>query len=104
MKHSITCAGVHVTPSTIRAHHTVEVSYEGLLAKSGAQDVFVHCGISDRGTAWKNVKDVKMQKSIDGSFSADIPIVDGDRLNICFRDSADNWDNNEGHNYTFSIH
>lgn len=36
-------------------------------------------------------------------FQVEIDLPNSDLLNFCFKDSNDNWDNNDGKNYVFSI-
>ena len=43
-----------------------------------------------------------MQRTTDG-FSVELEVLEGDTLELCFKDSANNWDNNSGNNYSFKI-
>ena len=81
------------------ANTTVKISYTGKLFQEHAEEVFLHYGF---GLEWENLSDVKMEKT-DLGFQAEISLDDSDRLNFCFNDGKDNWDNNEGKNYTFEI-
>jgi len=76
------------------------ISYSGLLAKSGAQEI---CGVYGYGSNqnWENVTTLQFRKEGDGSFHAIVPIEQGKNINIAFKDPAENWDNNSGMNYTF---
>jgi hypothetical protein len=38
-----------------------------------------------------------------GIFSAEFEIFNSTSFGVCFKDSAENWDNNSGDNYVFSI-
>ena len=78
---------------------TVKISYTGKLFQEGSDEVFVHYGF---GTNWDNVNEIQMEKSEIG-FQAEIELISGESLNICFRNSNNVWDNNEGQNYTFQI-
>lgn len=95
-------AGIHVNPAKIRPNSTIEVSYDGLLAQSGAQEVYVHCGTAYLKD-WTDIQDIKMTKNLNGTFSAAVPISEGNTLNLCFHDNAYNWDNNSGNNYSYHI-
>ncbi len=77
-----------------------KINYSGLLAKCGAQDV---CGVFGHGSNqnWENVSTIQFNKEAEGSFQAIIPVEQGKNINIAFKDSAENWDNNSGMNYTF---
>ena len=39
----------------------------------------------------------------DLGFQAEIELLEGDSFNFCFKDSNNNWDNNEGENYIFPL-
>ena len=43
-----------------------------------------------------------MEKS-DLGFQAEIELISSDTLNLCFRNSKNEWDNNNGQNYIFPI-
>jgi len=79
--------------------HTVTVKYDGLLAKCGADDVYTVVGFGSNSN-WQNIQTIRMNR-VGNTFQADIPTVPGDNINIAFKDSANNWDNNSGKNYTF---
>ena len=94
--------GITVQPTPIIAGQRLEIKYDGLLAKSGAQDVYLHAGFGVNKD-WSNVMDIKMTKRAQ-SFITHLAIEEESRFNFCFRDSADNWDNNSGRNWSFEIH
>ncbi|GAB6098912.1 hypothetical protein JCM16358_07910 [Halanaerocella petrolearia] len=94
---------VNLDPSPIYSGDTVTISYKGLLAKSGADQVYLHCGTSTGDNQWQNVNDIKMDKSDDGYWRAQTKVPTGNNLNFCFKDSANNWDNNSGHNWSQKI-
>ncbi len=77
-----------------------EISYSGLLAKSGAQEVHGVYGFGSNQN-WEEVSILQFKKEDQDSFKAVIPIEQGKNINIAFKDSAENWDNNSGMNYTF---
>jgi hypothetical protein len=76
------------------------INYNGLLAKSGAQQVYGVYGFGSNQN-WENVSTIPLSKSDDGVFYSIIPVEQGKNLNLAFKDPADNWDNNSGMNYTF---
>ncbi|HBY21041.1 MAG: hypothetical protein A2Y24_05170 [Clostridiales bacterium GWE2_32_10] len=94
--------GVHVDPATVINNGIIEVSYSGMLSQEGAKEIYLHYG-SSYLEDWANVNDVKMVKNPNGAFSANLTVPKGNKLNICFRDNAYNWDNNTGKNYVFEI-
>ncbi len=91
--------GVYITPQEVTTGDKLRISYDGLLAKFGATDVFAHIGY---GSKWDNVQDIKMSKTPVG-FEATLPVTKSMPLYVCFKDSAENWDNNSGKNYTFDV-
>lgn len=77
----------------------VKISYTGNLFQKGSDDVFIHYGFGDN---WNNINDLKMDKTELG-FQAEINLLDSDKLNFCFKNSSDEWDNNNGSNYIFNV-
>ena len=77
----------------------VRIAYNGLLAKSGASEVYLHTGLGDN---WQNVYDHRMEPTQVG-FEKTIPI-ENTKVNFCFKDSANNFDNNNGQNWFFTSH
>lgn len=89
--------GVFIYPSAQNGCH---ITYTGLLKQCGATEVYAHVG---HGCQWKNTQDYQMKKTPQG-FELTLPLPENvDRLNLCFKDSASNWDNNTGANYSFLI-
>ena len=78
---------------------TVKISYTGKLFQDGSEEVFVHYGF---GNNWNNLNEIQMEKTELG-FQAEIELVSSESLNLCFRNSNNEWDNNEGQNYIFPI-
>ncbi|OPX91534.1 MAG: Carbohydrate binding domain (family 25) [Pelotomaculum sp. PtaB.Bin013] len=72
----------------------ITVCYNGLLAKSGADQVFLHYGFGDR---WMDTSTDKMNRTYRG-WEKNIKMK-SDKVNFCFKDSADHWDNNNGSNW-----
>jgi hypothetical protein len=85
-------------PEVKRGNNTT-VSYNGLLTNSGAEKVFLHYGYD----GWKNAETIPMKRDIRGAFNTEIKVKDGTELNFCFKDNADNWDNNSGINWKVEI-
>lgn len=89
--------GVLVTPDAFSIGDTVKLTYHGELAKKGASEVYAHIGYGEN--EWKNVSSIKMSKTKKG-FEAKLPIISNSKLNIVFKDDAEDWDNNSGNNYS----
>jgi len=90
---------VDVIPSpSLRGRHAT-IRYDGLLNRAGADRVFIHYGFD----GWKRTATAEMRREPDGAFSYSLP-MDGDvECNFCFKDSANNWDNNSGWNWATDI-
>lgn len=91
--------GVTISPAVPGTGDNVMITYDGLLAKSGATHVFAHVGF---GSRWDKINDFRMERTSTG-FQTTVPVSGYDTLNVCFKDCAENWDNNSGKNYTFDI-
>lgn len=91
--------GVKIAPCTLRVGKEIKLSYCGLLAKSGAREVYARIGYGDQ---FDNVSDWKMTR-VKSGFEVVFPIQQNENINVCFRDGLNNWDNNSGNNYSFSI-
>lgn len=75
------------------------VSYNGPLACSGTDKVYLHFGYD----GWNNTETVPMKKDIRGNFNTEIKVNGQNEINFCFKDSSDNWDNNNGMNWKVGI-
>ncbi len=93
--------GVSITPMPLTMDESVTITYDGLLAQSGAHNVFVHLGAGN-SNEWTNVQDLEMKKENNRWTTEFVP--SDSRLNFCFHDGADNWDNNYNLNWSLTIH
>ncbi|MEN6413145.1 MAG: carbohydrate-binding protein [Veillonellales bacterium] len=91
---------VIVSPTNPHPGEDVKISYNGLLPQSGASCIQAHVGF---GFEWQNTQDVHMTRTPAG-FEATVIANNNDALCVAFKDSANNWDNNNGLNYNFNIH
>ena len=80
-------------------NNTVKISYTGKLFQDNSEEVFAHYGF---GTNWDNLNENKKKKTELG-FQVEIELISSDTLNLCFRNSNNEWDNNDGQNYIFPI-
>lgn len=79
---------------------TVKISYTGELFQNNTEQVFIHYGY---GNNWENLSEIEMNKTNLG-FQAEIELDNNnEEINLCFRNETNQWDNNEGQNYTFQI-
>jgi hypothetical protein len=86
--------GVEVKPS---GFDEVNIVYNGLLSRSGADQVFLHYGLGDP-RSWSNVNTIRMDRSFKGWEKT--LRLQNNQITFCFKDSANNWDNNSGFNWT----
>lgn len=91
--------GVEISKTTISVGDEVTLSYKGLLAQSGAETIYAHIGYGDE---WEDKEFIPMEKNND-LFRVKISVSHPDKLNIAFKDSVDNWDNNSQQNYSFYV-
>ncbi len=103
-KESSLMGGVSVSPMPVTAGEHVTVKYNGLLAQAGADTLYLHSGFGSRD--WRNVSDIPMTQEKAGSWKAEVHLDPNEtsRLNFCFKDRANNWDNNYGLNWSLEIH
>ena len=90
---------VSYEPAPVKSGDTVHVNYQGLLRNSGADAVYLVYGTD----GWKNVNTVQMQREQAGIFATEIKAEANQEINFCFKDSANNWDNNSGWNWKADI-
>ncbi|WP_341474386.1 carbohydrate-binding protein [Heliorestis acidaminivorans] len=99
---SNTYSGVRVDPLPITAGQEITVFYSGLLSENGADQVYLHTGYGN-SKQWNKVQDHRMEK-VGWGWAKVLPVEESGNLHICFHDSAQNWDNNTGTNWTFQVH
>lgn len=89
---------ISILPEVKKGTET-SITYDGLLSNSGADKVYLHYGFD----GWHNSETVAMKKSLSGSFNTKVKVNGKDELNFCFKDSANNWDNNNGTDWKVEI-
>lgn len=94
--------GVRVDPMPITAGAEAVIAYTGLLAKAGAESLYLHCG--EGPGEWANVRDLPMTMSQDGTWTAQVNVGEGGTFEFCFHDGSGNWDNNSGVNWSVTVH
>ena len=77
----------------------IKISYTGKFFEENSDKVFIHFGY---GLNWDNISEIEMKKT-DLGFQAEINLISRNLLNLCFRNSNNEWDNNNGQNYVFEI-
>ena len=91
--------GIFIDSSNLVQGRFVKLTYCGSLYKQGAEEVYLHLGF---GLLWEGQREIKMVRADDG-FEAEIPLIQADSLNFCFRDNSNNWDNNSYQNYSYVV-
>lgn len=87
-------------PAPTSPENTVQISYRGILKDSGADSVYLHYSFD----SWSSPpQTVKMERAGD-RFQTEVRAEGNHELNFCFKDSAANWDNNNGYNWTMHLH
>ncbi len=81
------------------ANNTVKLSYTGLLFQNGATEAHIRYGF---GNEWENLVEADMTKTELG-FQIEVELLDKGTFNFCIKDENDNWDNNNGNNYSFEV-
>ena len=92
-------SGVEISKSTIYVGDEVTLSYSGILVKDGADMVYAYLGYGDD---WEEKGFVPL-RNVDGVFKADFKVILPGTMNVSFKDSANNWDNNSTANYVFKV-
>lgn len=85
--------------SDLIQNESFKLSYSGDLYKSGSEEVYIVFGFDKD---WKNTTYQKMDKCENG-FSTTINLLEYNEFNFCFKDSNDNWDNNNASDYHLCI-
>lgn len=94
--------GVSIAPMPVTGGQRVTITYEGPLAREGAQGMYLHYGYGPG--PWRDVQDMAMTPAGPHRFQASIRVQDAGRLEFCFRDDRGRWDNNGGRNWSCTIH
>ena len=84
---------------TLTEGKTAKLTYSGVLAQNGAEEVYIHYGF---GLLWNNLQEIKLTK-VDDHFETEINFTSCEDINFCFRDENNNWDNNNTKNYSAPV-
>ena len=75
------------------------ITYSGFLFKNNSESVSIVYGF---GEQWDNTTHLEMEKTEEG-FKAEFKVLNFNKLNFCFKNSNNEWDNNNYQNYTAPI-
>lgn len=95
----VTDHSISIDLPQIKHGKKTEINYNGILSTSGAEKLYLHYGFD----GWNNAETVPMRKTHHGNYSAHIKVDGRNELNFCFKDNANNWDNNSGANWKVGI-
>ena len=80
-------------------NETVKLTYKGYLFKANSTEVSIVYGYGDN---WENTTEQPMKRTLNG-FITDIKIDNFDKINFCFKNSYEEWDNNNYQDYHVDI-
>ena len=83
-----------LTPNT-----NVKISYIGKFFQDESEHVYIRYGF---GQEWENLIEAEMEKTELG-YQVELTLEDSPTFNFCFKNEKDEWDNNDGDNYIFTI-
>lgn len=83
----------------LKQNECVKIDYSGCLYENGSHEVYIVYGFDKD---WKNTTYQKMDK-LENCFSTSVQLLEYNDFNFCFKDSNDNWDNNNYSDYTLKI-
>ncbi len=78
----------------------IRIRYTGMLKQGGANQIWMHASAGG-AEEWSDAKDYQMEKTSEG-WEHNVDVKDK-QFNFCFRDNAQNWDNNNGSNWIYRI-
>ncbi|MCX7922049.1 MAG: carbohydrate-binding protein [Clostridia bacterium] len=91
-----------MSPIPVTSGQQVTVRYNGLLPNNGAGSVYMHAGYGDNQNKWDNISDIKMNPTGEG-WEKTFEVKGLSRLDFCFKDDTNNWDSNNGRNWSYEI-
>lgn len=83
----------------LTSNSIVKISYTGKFFQDNSEKVMIHYGF---GNEWENLSELDMKKT-DLGFQIEVELLDKDTFNFCLKNEKEQWDNNDGKNYIFTI-
>ena len=77
----------------------IKISYTGKFFQDNSTNVSIRYGF---GENWENIVEAEMIKS-ELVFQLELELQDNTTFNFCFKNEKNEWDNNGGDNYIFTI-
>ena len=94
--------GIQVNPVPITVGDHVTIIYNGKLKSTKENQVYLHSGYGNANW-WSDIKDLPMAWTGRG-WEKTFQVSTGERLNFCFHNQGNEWDNNNGLNWSYTIH
>jgi len=88
-----------LSPDAVSQGEPLTVEYDGLLSRCGADRIYLHYGFD----GWNDTRTIPMSHRPVAGYMATIVADGSHEVNFCFKDSASNWDNNNGWNWNCRI-
>lgn len=83
----------------LTANSTVKISYTGKFFQDSSKKVCIRYTFEND---WENYKEEEMSKTELG-FQIEIDLIEKETFSFCVKNEKDEWDNNNGDNYVFTI-
>lgn len=81
------------------AEESVIITYSGKLYREHSEDIFIVYGYGDN---WEYTEETQM-KETDNGFEVTLTLKNYDKINFCFKNNFNIWDNNSNNNYIAHI-
>ena len=92
--------GITWEPETAKPGDSIGIRYHGFLKDHGADAIYLHYAFD----SWQNgLETIRMDQTDTGDYGAQIHAAGSQEMNFCFKDSANNWDNNNGYNWNIHL-
>jgi hypothetical protein len=91
--------GIRLSKASPKVGDKITLYYNGILPECGADAVYANIGYGDE---WDDKEFLYMDEE-EGLFKVKFTVKQSGNMQICFKDGANNWDNNSLLNYTFNI-
>ena len=95
----VNAQGLFFLAVRLTANNKIKISYTGKFFQDNSTNVYIHYGF---GNEWENLVDTEMTKTELG-FQVEVDLLDKETFNFCLKNEKDEWDNNDGQNYIFTI-
>ena len=88
---------IYLNTDKIYENSSLIILYNGILSQNTKNKVFLHYGYNDN---WDKQDELKLKRTESGLLGV-LRVSAGTNFQFVFRDSENNWDNNNDSNYVF---